>query len=230
MSRRTFPCFASTLACTLFVLSSAAAADERGWYATAALGGADYRMDLDSQFRAACGTRCGVYSADLTSSSSAAYRLGGGYRLNSWLALELAYVDLGRAKSYYDLLTEQNVRARIDGKYQVDGLQALLVGSWPVNDSLSVFGKLGLFQSRLRYSETGRVQISYGPHAFTAPNDNATQASFGLGVEYRINPHWSARLDWDRYPGIGRTVAFADTDNGRFDSVNSYLIGINYRY
>ena len=122
------------------------------------------------------------------------------------------------------------MRARINGKYELDGLQAQLVGSWPVNDSLSVFGKLGLFQSRLRYSETGQVQISYGPHAFTAPNDDATQASFGLGVEYRFSPRWSARFDWDRYPGIGRTVAFLDTDNGRFDSVNSYLIGINYRF
>jgi hypothetical protein len=218
--------------CSMLLLLTAQTALAEGdgrWYVTGSVGNVDYHMDLDSQMRSVCVGRCVFEYAELTGSAATGYRLGGGYRINDYLAVEVAAVDLGsvgsRYKIYYD-----GVWRRIDGNYRLDGIHAVVAARLPVTDKVAVTGRLGAFESRLRYSETGVVQIAYGPHEFVAPNDRATLATVGLGVEYRHDRHWAVRFDWDRYLGVGRNVAFVETDNGRFDSVNSYLLGVAYYF
>jgi OOP family OmpA-OmpF porin len=212
-----------------FGVTQSAAADDFGWYLTGSVGSANYRMDLGSQVRNTCVGQCAVDAAALTDSHSTSYRLGGGYRINPYVAVELAFVDLGNVRSHYQTVTT-GVTGDINGKYRLDGFQALLVGRWPVTESIAVLGKVGAFASRLRYSEGGTVQFQSGPYSFTAPTDNATKTTFGLGAEFRLDQHWAARIDWDRYQGIGRYFALTESNNGRFSSVDSYSLGVSYRF
>jgi opacity protein-like surface antigen len=207
----------------------ASASDDAGWYLTGSVGSAQYRMDIASQIRNACAGLCSVESATLDGTNATSYRFGGGYQVNRYLAAEVAFVDLGDVGSHYRMVST-GVTSDIRGKYRLDGYQVLAVGRWPVTESIAVLGKLGIFASRLRYSEAGTVQFQQGPYSFVAPHDNATKATFGLGAEYRLDPRWAIRVDWDRYQGIGHGFALTESDNGRFDSVDSYSVGISYRF
>jgi OOP family OmpA-OmpF porin len=206
-----------------------ATAQDSGWYLTGSLGNAHYSMNLDSQVRDSCLGLCSVEAAGLRGSNTTAYRLGGGYRVNPNLALELDWVDLGHAGSYYRTVST-GVTADINGKYRLDGFQASLVGRWPVVENFALLGKLGIFASRLRYEENGTVDFNPGPYSFHAPKDNSSKATFGLGVEYRLDPHWTVRADWDRYRGIGKRFAPTDSENGRFDNIDSLTVGVSFGF
>jgi len=204
-----------------------AAAQDSDWYLTGVIGSTRYRMNLDSQVRNSCAGHCDVESAALDGNNATAYHFGGGYRVNPYLAVELAYVDLGHSGSHYRVVSG-GITADITSRYRLDGYQASLLGRWPVTERFAVLGKLGVFAARLRYSETGTEAFNPLPRSFTAPTDSSTKTAFGLGAEYRLDPRWSIRADWDRYQGIGRRFAFTESENGRFDSVDSFLLGVLY--
>jgi len=63
-----------------------------------------------------------------------------------------------------------------------------------------------------------------------------TRPVAGLGLEYRVSDHWEARLGWDRYFGIGKSLEpypFTSTARvpgpGKFD-VDFVALGAAYRF
>jgi opacity protein-like surface antigen len=228
MSRK--PAFALIAAVLTAMLAAPATAQDSGWYLTGSVGSAHYSIDLDSQVREAClHLFCGG-RAMMTDSSATTYRLGGGYRVNPYLALELNWVDLGRATSYFGTSSAHG-NAESNGKYRLDGYQASLVGRWPVAANFALLGKLGVFAARLRYGADGTSNIIVPTtYSFQAPTENSNKTTFGLGVEYRLDPHWSLRADWDRYRGIGNPVTFAIIENGRFDHIDSLTVGASFAF
>jgi hypothetical protein len=116
----------------------------------------------------------------------------GGYQLNPNFGLELAYVDLGKA-SYSGTFFGATVTG---GSLKVTGLNFSAVGTFPVNPSFALFGKLGMFVSESKASDvTGGVP-------FSGTEDN-TDVSFGLGVSYDITRNVSARAEWERFKAVG---------------------------
>lgn len=114
------------------------------------------------------------------------YGVFGGYRYNKNLAVELAYTGAS-----YIYSTPTAGGARYLSKQVVFAVAA--VGTMPVSDSFSVFGKLGVASAS---SET---------NALGEQNTRRFAPTFGAGVEYKFTPNVSGRFGVDVY-GVTATL------------------------
>ena len=83
-----------------------------------------------------------------------ALKLFGGWRWGRHLGVELGWVDLGTAEDSFPYQIPQIDRVggvirpaqdrQIDTEVEIDGLQAYVVGYWPLGKSVELFGKVGL--------------------------------------------------------------------------------------
>jgi OOP family OmpA-OmpF porin len=94
-----------------------------------------------------------------------------GYRLNQNFAVELGYRRLGKWEiSNVDLTVKQ--------------IHLAVVESFPLNDQLDVYGRLGYNQLR--------TEASYGK---VTAGENTHGGLYGIGLNYRFAPNISARLE-----------------------------------
>lgn len=224
--------FASVLLCSALPAVNAVAADfTPGAYVLGGIGRSSFDMNYSEQVRAAYApTGSSVQSASLDGSSDTGYQLGAGYQILPWLGVELTYIDLGRQDANYAVLQPGfNLPATRSANYKIDGFNLSAVGSFPVSNTFSLLGKVGAFQSRLRYSESG-VNSGGGAASFTAPTDRQTKVSFGIGGEYRATEKISIRANWDRFRDIGSDFRLTDTENGRFSDVDLFSVNVLYRF
>jgi OOP family OmpA-OmpF porin len=138
--------------------------------------------------------------------SKPVYGVFGGYRYNKNLAVELAYTGA----SY--IYTTPAAGVRTLNKQIVFALTA--VGSMPVSDDVSVFGKLGVASAS---SENNAVAGEQKTSRF-AP-------TFGAGVEYKFTPVVTGRLGVDVY-GVAATISQVK-QNSNATVVNA---GVSYSF
>ena len=112
----------------------------------------------------------------LTSSSASVY--GGiiGYQVNQNFGIEAQYTGAGKFST-----------ATMSGKSDILTIDA--VGSMPVSDSFSIYGKIGMGSSKTKVSDT----------TATYQNASRTAVTYGLGVQYAATPNVGIRFGWDRY-------------------------------
>lgn len=137
-----------------------------------------------------------------------AFKLYGGYRINSNLAAELGYADLGKAKITGPGGTDELGATAWD-------LTALLAA--PIGGSgFSVFGRLGGY--------AGEVKLS-GPDN---GKKSSTGLTFGFGGEYDFARNLGVRAEWQRYAKMkARNDATGAEDDGDVDAIT---VGLLYRF
>lgn len=119
-----------------------------------------------------------VDTVTLTESSPTAMGLLGGYTINPNLAVEAEYVNLGKAKDN---------RVPVDEiKSSVWGVSA--VGSYPINQEFSIYGKLGVAQA------TSKVSGATPP-----PDAKRSAVTYGLGGQYNATSAIGIRLGYEHY-------------------------------
>lgn len=206
------------------LLAPAAAIAQVRWYGGIAGGEAATHRELvanrESTITLATGIRTDFDRRD------AAWKAFGGARINSVLALEATYADLG---SHTMVTTLQGgdppmpaaitVRRRIAG-YGVDLVAAPPFG-W---DRVSLFGRAGAFRSRLEATAEldGNIVFTNGDPGERRRDARQRETVFkwGLGAEVRLARNVFLRADWERYCAIGKAFAVggegttgeADTD------------------
>jgi len=95
------------------------------------------------------GASFGTANDDLLNEDSNAYKLTLGYKVSDNLSFDIEYVDLG--DYFFDIISQS-------------GFSANIIGSLPVANNFSVFGKAGLFAWTLEapgFEDTG-TDITYG--------------------------------------------------------------------
>lgn len=119
------------------------------------------------------------------------FKVFGGYQFNPHFAVELAYVDLGKA-AYNGNFFGAPVAG---GSVETSGLNVSAVGILPLNPSFELFGKIGLFawESKARDTTAGAP--------FSGKADDA-DVSFGLGMAYNITRNVSIRAEWERFKAV----------------------------
>lgn len=125
-----------------------------------------------------------------------AWSLFGGYQLNRWVAAEFGYRDLGR----------QTIGGTTA---DASAWELLGVGRVPIFDRLSAYGKLGGYLGR---AHGGGI------------NENHTDLTYGLGLEYGFTRNISLRGEWQRYTDLG---------GGGFGATNDVDVGslaVLYRF
>lgn len=112
----------------------------------------------------------------------------GGYQANRWLGAEFGYHDLGRMTS---------------GGVTVDASawELVGVGRVPLFDRLAAYGKFGGYMGR-----------SHGGGF----NENNTDLTYGLGLEYGVTRNLAVRGEWQQYADLGGgSLAKSDLDIAR---------------
>jgi OOP family OmpA-OmpF porin len=125
-----------------------------------------------------------VGNADFGSDDDTAIKVLGGYQVTPNVAAEVAYSML------YD-----------KGGAEVNALELVGVGMFPLANQFSVFGKLGFARVE--------VETRFG-------SDDEIELTYGIGVQYAASPRLGIRGGWQRY----------DTD----DEVDLLSIGFIYRF
>jgi opacity protein-like surface antigen len=78
--------------------------------------------------------------------------------------------------------------------YATKGTSLLGIGTLPVTQGFSLFGKVGA----VRGDEDGN--LNFGGSAYRL--DSSTELTYGLGLEYDFSSNLGLRLEWQRYtPG-----------------------------
>lgn len=141
----------------------------------------------------------------------------GGYQFNRYWGAELFYSGAGR-------FSGTNAAGTIigSGKGDVWGLDA--VGTLPLSDAFSLYGKLGIASTKTKAS--GYVIATGGPS--TLSGATRTTATYGLGVVFNATPAIGIRLGWDRYgAAVTGAVAAGTTDNF---NINAWTVGGVFRF
>jgi OOP family OmpA-OmpF porin len=110
-----------------------------------------------------------------------AFRIFGGYQINTNFSVEGAYIDVGAPDDKI-----QGINVELDAT----AFQAALLGKVPFNASLAGFAKAGI----LFWDST--ITASSGLN-FVSAEDSGNEFSWGLGLELSINPSAKARLEFE---------------------------------
>ena len=121
-----------------------------------------------------------------------AYKLFGGYSFSRNVALEAGYFNLGTFG--FDATTSPT--GTLAGSVKMHGFNIDVVGSLPLGEKLSAFGRLGAQygESKGSYSSTGAVVV---PNA--SPSKRAGNYKAGLGLQYAFSDALGLRGEWERY-------------------------------
>lgn len=91
------------------------------------------------------------------------------------------------------------------------------VGTLPLGDKFSLFGKFGVAKSSSDYGQN----LS----AFSYMRDRNSDLKYGIGFKYNYNPNLNLRLGWDRYNNLG----VEDIYNGQ-NEVRWFSLGLGLKF
>jgi len=119
------------------------------------------------------------------------WKIFGGYEFNKYFAVEGAWVDLG---DFSDTVIDPIFFLPGKGKLEIDGLAISAVGSYPINEAFTVFGKLGIWawDAEVKSSLSG-----------LSSDDDGTDVMFGAGGSYNFTKAISVRAEWERFEADG---------------------------
>jgi len=155
-------------------VSIAQARGETGWY----LGGNIGQSKVKDGCSGLGGT--GISCDD----KDTAFKILGGYNINRNFAAELGYTDFGKAKASGLGLTDE---------FKATAWELSGIGSYPVANQFSVFGRLGL------YFADAKENTNFVGN-FKHTNNDLT---YGFGVRYDFSREVGVRGEWQRYSKVG---------------------------
>lgn len=208
---------------------------DTGIYFGVGTGAANYSDNIPRQIAAAYRASNGAYDllyARTLDNVDTAAQVFVGYRVLSWLGAEVGYQDLGNARTFYGLHSNQAgfdlVPALLTGEYRARDFNAALVASVPVGNWLELLARAGVADTRLNYDEHGN-DAGGNPYSFHAHTRSDINAQAGVGALWKFTPWLALRLDLDRNFDVGKKFALTPTGNGRFDYVDAYTMNLIWK-
>lgn len=201
------------LLCTLCSLLIAfnANAEEKGFYLGGSLGHSSIDTVSEGDVNAAFAS-VGVTTTSDVDDSDLGWKIFGGYNLNQYFGIELAYVDLGEAE--INATSTAPVAGTASISAEADGFTFAGVARYPINERFDVFGKLGGFV----WDVEGGGSLTVGGGTITATaEDDGTSILFGLGAEYEMGNNIGVRAEWERYEVSS-------------DDVDLFSVGLEYDF
>lgn len=197
------------------------------WYLGAGIGATDARLNEGAQSAqqlAANGFSGVGTSLDKRDTGGRVY---GGYQIRPWLAVELGYADLGKYRIASNAVAGAAGAGTLDTDLKISGAEVSVVGRYPLNEQLSLFGRVGAFAAEAESTVASSGTIVLLQDSGVRYKKRETVATFGLGGEYRIAPKVWLRGDWSRFEKVKTfDVLGAERDT----SVDLYTVGIVYKF
>ena len=197
---------------------SAAAPSYAQWYVGASVGKSDIKFNnaaqsdqfLDLGF---------TNPSTVSNTKDTGYRAFGGYQLHKYIAIEAAYVDLGR----FSFRTDVTPRGSLTGSTRIDGFELSALGTLPLGERFGLFARVGALSAETRTSYTGggSIETLIGGDS---QKRRSTELVYGAGAMFNINQNFSVRGEWSRYEKLGNVFTGGRTD------ANLYSLGLVYRF
>lgn len=209
---------------------SAVAADDSGFYVGAGFGWGEISLPQSKI------TNNLVYAFDIagaplqswsskTQDSTIPWNLTVGYRFMKYFAVEAGYLDTGTATykgkgEAYLIVDDATVDAKAKLDWSGSGAVVSLLGIWPIDQTWSVFGRVGGFFGDVDADVRITIDSVSGKASDT---ENSNEFLYGVGVDSKFLDQWTARLEWQAMPSLGNN----DTGSTDFNSVQFSLL---YRF
>jgi OOP family OmpA-OmpF porin len=175
------------------VISVPALAADQGAYVAADLGQIQFSSNLT-----------GGLNGDEAFPNPVAITVGGGYRFNEFLGVEAGYVIAGESKIETAFVgfgsATQTVKTSV--------MHVAAVGTFPINDSFAVFGKLGMADSKIDYS----LSTDWGPSA--SESISGTKLMYAVGAQFNINRKFGIRAQYADFGKIKADNCTTDCEYG----------------
>jgi OOP family OmpA-OmpF porin len=196
------------------ITSPFALADESGWYGGANVGRS--RATIDNPRITSSLLTGGFATSSITNDDrSTGYKIFGGYQFNQNFSLESGYFDLGK----FGFTATTVPAGTLSGNIKLRGLNLDLVGTLPITEKFSAFGRAGVnyAQARDAFTGTGAVRV-------TNPNPSKRDTNFkvGLGLQYAFTESLAMRTEVERY-----RINDAVGNKGDIDQIS---VGLVYRF
>lgn len=191
-----------------------AVADDSGWYGGANIG--QSRASIDDA-RIISGLQGGGYgtSSIIDDDRDRGYKIFGGYQINKNFALEGGYFDLGK----FGFTATTVPAGTLSGNIRIKGLNLDVVGTLPITEKFSAFGRIGANYAEAKDSFTGTGAVSVlNPN----PSKRDTNLKVGLGLQYAFTESLALRAEVERY-----RINDAVGNKGDVDLVS---VGLVYRF
>lgn len=188
----------SALIAAATLSSAAAMAQTSGFYGGGAVGQA-ISQDACSGVTVGC------------EDSSVGWKIFGGYQFNENIGAELGYVEFG--KSTY---ATTSAGIPVTGSQKPKAFELVGVGTLPLGNNVSVYGKLGVAM--------WEVDVSAPAAAGVAANTDGTDLTYGLGLKYDFTKNIGARLEWQRYDNAGKSANTGESD------IDLFSVGVVFKF
>lgn len=190
------------------------AQDNAGWYVGTNMGQSRATID-DARITSGLIGR-GFSGISITDDDrSNGYKIFGGYQFNKNIALEGGYFNLGN----FGYTANTVPTGTLNGNIKLRGLNLDVVGTLPITDRFSAFGRVGAnyAQARDSFSGTGAVHV-LNPN----PSRRDTNLKLGAGLQYAITESLVVRAEVERYR--------IDDAIGNKGDVDLVSVGLLYRF
>lgn len=150
-----------------------------------------------------------------------ALKIAGGYRLNRQVGVEAGYTFIGDSslKSTGAVVVSETLKASV--------IHLAAVGTYAINDSFDVFGKLGLAYTSFDYSYSSTTSLP----ASGSGKGSKTNPMFGLGAQYNFNMNYSIRTQYENFGKASLTNTFNDGTSTKSDiGLSMVSVGGAYRF
>lgn len=182
------------------------------WYLGAGAGQSRAKLNDSSTnaVLAGTGTTAGATTKDETDVS---YKLFLGYQFNPYFAVEAGYFDLGEFSFTATTVPAGTLRGSLKNHV---GINLDVLGKLPLGDRFSLYGRLGVQNSKTTALFSGTAVSN------PAPSKNKTDYKLGLGAQFDFTKNIGVRGEWERY-------RVSDGFNGRTD-VDVFSAGLLYKF
>lgn len=182
----------------------AALAQDKGFYIGLGAGQSDAKD--------ACSELGGVGFSGSCDDTSTGKKIFLGYQFTQNFAVEGGYVDLGKFKASGTVLG-----VPVSAYAKAKTWQLVAVGTLPLANNFSLFGKAGLHNWDADAGVTALGLTS-------TTSDKGIDLTFGVGAGYEITKNLGLRLEWERFRHVGE-----DDTTGKSD-VDLLSVGLRYRF
>ena len=208
--KATLSCLTLVATASFAIIPNAFAQSNSGFYVGGSVGYTDFgnggKNDIDSALVSAGATNL---SSSLTSHDTG-YKIFAGYQFTPNIAVEGGYVWLGTQKYR---ATYTGGAASVDAKGE--GFNIDVLGILPLNDTFSLFAKLGAIDAKM----SGSVSATgSGGSAVVNVSQTEWKANYGIGATYNFTQALGLRAEIERF------------DFPSSSSANLYSVGAQYKF
>ncbi len=176
------------------------------------------QIDNNNILRRSTSNLSGLNSTQSSAKHGAKLQLG--YAFNPNFAIEGGYVDLGKTTYEATYATQPGflipgthltyLGPRTNGKAsreaKITGWNISGLGIYPINETMSVFGKMGMIRAQIKTTDGG------GLSAADDTNEAKWKVTYGLGGNYTFNENIGVRLEFERFSKLGSAETTGSAD------------------